>query len=104
MNLQIGTQHWMAPELFQGNEYDEKVDIWAAGVLAYYLYSGCIYPFDSDQDLEEDHSNEEEVKEEIKQRIMNEDANFDELQIAPYVKYFIQRCLDKDPSQRWTAA
>ena len=49
-------------------------------MLAYYLFSGCEYPFDSDSYLEDDYSNEEEVKEEIKQKILYEDPAVDSLE------------------------
>jgi serine/threonine protein kinase len=41
-----GTPNYMAPELFcKKNVYNPfKVDMWALGVLLYYLFEGC-YPF-----------------------------------------------------------
>lgn len=41
-----GTPNYMAPELFQKKViYNTfKVDVWALGILLYYLYEGC-YPF-----------------------------------------------------------
>lgn len=38
-NHQIGTVHYMAPELIARDDYDQKVDIWSAGVL---LYEMCV--------------------------------------------------------------
>lgn len=35
----------MSPELLQGERYDEKVDLWAVGVMTYELNLGCS-PFD----------------------------------------------------------
>ena len=40
----LGTTPYMAPELFQGVEYDHKIDIWALGVMVYCMLSGK-YPF-----------------------------------------------------------
>ena len=42
-----GTPIYMAPEIWKMETYNEKVDIWSVGVVAYYLYSiqpkiGCL--------------------------------------------------------------
>ena len=39
-----GTPLYLSPELLQGERYDEKVDLWAVGVLAYELAFG-VSPF-----------------------------------------------------------
>ena len=39
MDLQLGTANYMAPELVNTNQYDERVDVWALGVIAYILIS-----------------------------------------------------------------
>ena len=47
----------MAPELFsdQNEGHDKKVDIWALGVIAFYLFSGTNLPFDfEDENVEEE--------------------------------------------------
>lgn len=36
----IGTPDYMAPELALGNSYDQKIDIWSFGILAYFLVEG----------------------------------------------------------------
>ena len=41
----LGTPMYMAPEIINGRNYDEKVDTWALGVLAYCLLSGGQFPF-----------------------------------------------------------
>ena len=49
-----GTPLYVAPELVEGARYDEKIDIWAIGVLAYQMASGR-HPFqgkDQDETLE----------------------------------------------------
>lgn len=45
MDLGLGSPMFMAPELFMKKTYNEKVDIWSIGVIAYMLLSGCA-PFD----------------------------------------------------------
>jgi hypothetical protein len=39
-NTFIGTPHWMAPEIFLGNGYGTKVDVWAFGSMAYEMATG----------------------------------------------------------------
>ena len=36
----LGSPLYMAPEIIMGQNYNEKVDIWAIGVITYMLLSG----------------------------------------------------------------
>lgn len=48
-----GTPGWMAPEVLTAKSiYGREVDLWAIGVLAYFILSGLM-PFESDNHLEE---------------------------------------------------
>ena len=52
-DLKVGTIYFQAPEIInQNHPCTNKVDIWAAGCIAYYLLSGLAYPFDSDAEDE----------------------------------------------------
>ena len=95
----------MAPESFDGCEHTQAVDIWAAGVLAYYLSSGYCYPFNSENELDEARSNEAQIKAEIKEAIMNNEPDLSAIddQITPIAKDFITKCLKKNPDERLTA-
>ena len=46
MTLVLGSPLYMAPELVSSKPYNEKVDIWSLGVIAYQLLSGKT-PFES---------------------------------------------------------
>lgn len=41
-----GTLYYRAPEILLGGGYNEKIDIWAAGILLYKLVEGHT-PFES---------------------------------------------------------
>jgi len=40
MSTQCGTIHYVAPEVLRAAKYDQKVDIWSLGVIAYFLLCG----------------------------------------------------------------
>ena len=40
----IGTPHYMAPEVIEGKQYNELVDLWAVGVMLYEFINGTL-PF-----------------------------------------------------------
>ena len=48
-NEPFGTLGYAAPEIIQGDAYDNSVDTFSIGVLIYYLIYG-IFPFDSKED------------------------------------------------------
>ena len=41
----LGVRYYMAPEIVRGEEHTAAVDIWAVGVLAFYLLTYKNYPF-----------------------------------------------------------
>jgi len=49
LTTNCGTPVYMAPEIWAGNSYDNKVDVWSIGVVMYYLLSGT-HPFFGDAD------------------------------------------------------
>lgn len=40
----VGTPHFMAPEMVKGEDYGKPVDMWGCGVMMFILISGCL-PF-----------------------------------------------------------
>ncbi|KAK0625279.1 calcium/calmodulin-dependent protein kinase type I [Bombardia bombarda] len=89
-----GTPGYMAPEIFKKTGHGKPVDLWALGVITYFLLCGYT-PFDRDSDFEE------------MQAILNADYSFTPLEywrgVSDSAKDFIRRCLTIDPGKRMTA-
>ncbi len=89
-----GPPGYMAPEIFKKTGHGKPVDLWALGVITYFLLCGYT-PFDRDTDFEE------------MQAILNADYSYTPLEywrgVSASAKQFIDRCLTIDPSKRMTA-
>ncbi|KAF2144457.1 uncharacterized protein K452DRAFT_344489 [Aplosporella prunicola CBS 121167] len=89
-----GTPGYMAPEIFKKTGHGKPVDIWAIGVITYFLLCGYT-PFDRDSNLEE------------MQAILVADYSFTPLEywrgVTPTAREFIKRCLTIDPRARMTS-
>ncbi|KFY31239.1 hypothetical protein V493_01279, partial [Pseudogymnoascus sp. VKM F-4281 (FW-2241)] len=89
-----GTPGYMAPEIFKKAGHGKPVDVWAIGVITYFLLCGYT-PFDRDSNLEE------------MQAILIADYRFEPPAfwrgVSPAAKDFVSRCLTVDPSARPTA-
>lgn len=99
LTTKCGTPGYMAPELFQKDDkgrpvgHGKPVDLWAIGVITYFLLCGYT-PFDRD------------VPEEEEQAIINADYKFDQEYwegISDTAKDFIRRLLTPQPYSRLTA-
>lgn len=92
----VGTPYTVAPEIIKG-KYDEKVDIWAMGVITYLLLSGET-PFGGVDG---------ESLVSVRERIMRGHCEFEPASIWNHVsdqaKVFIKRLLNPDSSARPTA-
>ena len=89
-----GTPGYMAPEIFKKTGHGKPVDMWALGVITYFLLCGYT-PFDRDSNLEEMHA------------ILVADYSFTPIEywsgVSLSAQDFIKRCLTIDPKQRMTA-
>jgi serine/threonine protein kinase len=47
MNFFLGSPFYIAPEMYMGKKYNEKLDVWSVGVIAYTLLTG-VQPFFAD--------------------------------------------------------
>ena len=95
-NEAVGTPYTVAPEMING-QYDEKVDVWALGVITYLLLSGDT-PFGG--------TNGESLLS-VRAKILNGNIQFENKDIWDHVsdeaKAFIKRLLEPDVSKRPTA-
>ncbi|TAQ87629.1 hypothetical protein B7494_g4049 [Chlorociboria aeruginascens] len=89
-----GTPGYMAPEIFKKTGHGKPVDIWAIGVITYFLLCGYT-PFDRDSNLEE------------MQAILVADYSFTPIEywrgVSMSAREFIKKCLTIDPTKRMTA-
>ena len=67
----------MAPEILRGEKYDFKVDIFAAGVIAIYLFSGGYTAFEYDEEQDLSTLPPEEAKAIIRQKILDGDNSWE---------------------------
>ncbi|KAE9987928.1 hypothetical protein Vi05172_g5890 [Venturia inaequalis] len=89
-----GTPGYMAPEIFKKTGHGKPVDIWAIGVITYFLLCGYT-PFDRDSNLEE------------MQAILEADYSFTPIEywrgVSNTARDFIRLCLTTDPHSRMTS-
>ncbi|KAG0655583.1 hypothetical protein C6P46_000806 [Rhodotorula mucilaginosa] len=90
-----GTPGYMAPEIFKKTGHGKPVDIWAMGVVTYFLLCGYT-PFDRENQVDE------------VQAICNGDYAFEPAEywvgVSETARDFINRCLVIDQTKRMTAS
>ncbi|KAF9447047.1 Pkinase-domain-containing protein [Macrolepiota fuliginosa MF-IS2] len=90
-----GTPGYMAPEIFKRTGHGKPVDIWAMGVITYFLLAGYT-PFDRDSQQQE------------MEAIIAGDYKFEPQEywenVSETAKDFVRTCLTSDPANRPTAA
>ncbi len=85
----------LAPEQFDNQQSpDVRTDIWALGVLAYWLWLGR-FPFGQKSTL----LNNNKLKNNILQDELPDLLN----QLPPLMQKIVSRCLQKDKNQRWAS-
>ena len=86
-----GTLPYMAPEILKGEAADNRVDLWALGIVLYEMASGRM-PFEGKTGFE------------ISSAILRELPNPLGPPVPPGLWSIIQRCLAKEPNQRYQRA
>jgi serine/threonine protein kinase len=91
--LLIGTFEYTAPECFEGQEADERSDIWSLGVLLYEMLTGRL-PFEGKSDAE--------LCRQISNGRFIPASQFNK-QIDPRIEKLLSRCLNKNRSDRFSS-
>ncbi|CAL4967544.1 unnamed protein product [Urochloa decumbens] len=89
----VGTPYYVAPEVVAGREYNEKVDVWSAGVVLYVMLSGTV-PFYG------------ATAAEIFEAVLRGNLRFPPrafAKVSPEAKDLMRRMLCKDVSRRFSA-
>ena len=86
-----GTLAYLAPEVLVGIDADERSDIWALGVLLYEIAAGEL-PFKGRNEFD------------LTAAILREPTAPLPESVPPIIRSVIQRCLAKEPSQRYQQA
>jgi len=89
----VGTPYYVAPEVLAGREYNEKVDVWSAGVILYIMLGG-VPPFCG------------ETVEETFHAVLRANLRFPPRifrSVSPQAKDLIRKMLCKDVSRRFSA-
>ena len=89
MGVIMGTAAYMSPEQARGKPVDKRADIWAFGVVLFEMLTGT-RAFEG-EDVSVTLAN-----------VINQAPDWERLPdgLRPSLQTYLQRCLDKDPSQR----
>ena len=95
-NTYCGTDEYLAPEVIRGKKYDEKIDIWAIGILIYECASPLgKTPFNKLDFLQRTDDNKEYIIKNDKDLKIKYDKDFD-----PLAKNLIEKIIKINPIDR----
>ena len=90
LTLSLGSPLYMAPELCADEAYDNKIDVWAVGILAYVCLSGKT-PFGG------------RTRQDVHYEVRSHEPDYSVIKHASdQAKKFIRACLQKKPADRPT--
>ena len=87
----VGSPQYMAPEMLRGGVADARSDLWALGVVLYEMCAGTP-PFRGQSTIE------------VGAAILNAEPTPLPMSVPAGIRAVIQRCLAKDPAQRYQMA
>lgn len=91
-NKVVGTPDYLAPEVLKGEEHTFRLDYWSLGIIAYEFLTGGL-PFN-------DESPELIFKNILARKITYPPIGYEEGQMTPEGKSFIEALLTEDPMMR----
>ena len=94
MSLSLGTAPYMAPEILAEEYYDQAIDVWAIGIIAFELLFER-WPFDG--------VDRKQVWNLIRDALKQKDFVFKDRSLSKEARSFIQDCLEIDIKKRPTA-
>ncbi|XP_042017253.1 phosphoenolpyruvate carboxylase kinase 1-like [Salvia splendens] len=89
----VGTPYYVAPEVLMGGNYDEKVDVWSAGVILYMMLAG-VPPFYGDGPVET-------FEAVLRERLRFPTKLF--RSVSPEAKDLLRKMICKDACRRFSA-
>ncbi len=84
---EVGTARYTAPELLEGEGYNESVDVWGLGIVMFMLLTGK-YPFDGKK------------RKSIFRRIKNKHIDYSRYELGKDEIHLLKRLLCKNPRYR----
>ena len=87
----VGTPQYLAPEILRGGEADPRSDLWSVGVVLYEMASGG-RPFRGATSIE------------LSAAVLNDPPEPPPARVPAGLARIIERCLAKDPAQRYREA
>ena len=88
MQTRVGTPYYWAPEILEGGQYDEKADLWSAGIILFQLVSGRV-PFQARSEYE------------LRQKVQKGEYSFPEgVRVSRTCAHIIKALIRLDPKQR----
>ena len=88
---QIGTPQYAAPEIYEGKNYNTKVDLWSVGVVLYNMINGT-QPFSGNKNKSDT----------IMDEVLHKKINFNGFK-NPQLKNLAMHLLERDPDKRVNA-
>ncbi|MBE6613356.1 MAG: serine/threonine protein kinase, partial [Ruminococcaceae bacterium] len=96
---QKGTYNYMAPEIFHGEQYDHRVDIYSLGIVLYRLLNQKRYPF-----LDAQSQLDPEARKVALERRMKGEALPPPSDASPFMANIVLKACAFDPNQRYMDA